>query len=247
MKDTGWILFTIAIGVIVFLQICKGPVHVDSVSKEKYAALEQKVKDTVKYYQDMLAADSAAINAAEQATADQHEKTEIYQQSLAQAQATINRLKAKVDGAKLEPKDETFVSVSQHYVEGCDSLSNQVTVLNSKIDDYEEQSSELVKLMSYEVSLRDSVLNNEREFNRKFQSQLNNCMTQLHQKTTEKQPVQVYGGIGLFGNKINPLAGGQVNVSLRARNSQIYEITGATIGNTWYAGVGTKFLISFKR
>lgn len=239
------ILGTIVLGVIVIVQICKPAAK--PTNDPKYEALIKAKDDTIAMYRQMRIKDSIAVNEAGQATADQQERTDLYQRSLTQAQATINRLKAKVDGAKLEPRDETFVSVSPHYVEGCDSLSKQVTVLNNTIDEYEEQSAELVKLMSYEVSLRDSMLNNEREFNSKFQSQLNNCMTQLSAKSTAKQPTQLYFGIGMLGNKINPIGGGQVNVSLRARNSQIFEVTGAMVGNTWYGGVGTKFLLSFRK
>lgn len=246
MKTALGILLVIAL-VIIFLQnVCK-PAVKDAVSKTAYAALEKKVKDTAKYYQDIVRQDSAKINDAHMATAEKTEQVEIYQQSLNVAQATINRLKAKVEGAKLEPEDHTWVKVSPHYVQGCDSITRQVGVLNDKVDDFEEQSAELNKLLHYEISIRDSALNNEREFNSKFQSQLNNCMLQLQGKVDKKQPLQLYAGIGMLGNKINPIGGGQVNVSLRARNSQIYEVSGMVVGNTWYGGIGTKILITFKR
>lgn len=239
------ILFLIALVVIMGLLLCT-PKRTDSASKEKYAALEQKVKDTARYYEEILKADSAAINYAEQATADQREKLDTYQRALTGAQVTINRLTAQVRAAKQEPKDNNWVEVSPNYVKGCDSLTDQVAGLNTRISEYEEQSAEMVKLLGYEVSIRDSVLNNERAFNAKFRSQLDNCMLQLKGKVEAKQRVQIYAGMGVLGNKINPIGGAQVNLGLRARNSQMYEVTGLMVGHTWYAGVGTKFLITFK-
>lgn len=245
MKTALGILLAIAL-VIIFLQnLCKPPVK-DAVSKEAYSALEKSKNDTIAELRRVRAKDSIAINEAGQATADQAERTEVVQNALNTAQATINRLRAKVEGAKLEPEDNTWVKVSPQYVAGCDSLTGWVGKLNDIVDDYEEQAAGLNKLMHYEIAIRDSALDNEREFNAKFQSQLNNCMLQLKGKVDKKQPLQLYAGIGMLGNKINPIAGGQVNVSLRARNSQIYEVTGAMVGNTWYGGVGTKFKLSFK-
>lgn len=112
---------------------------------------------------------------------------------------------------------------------------------------YRQENDKAHKLLLYETHIRDSALNNCRQFNLKFQSQIDSCKSQLKEKVSKKQPVQLYAGIGMFGNRINPIGGGQVNVSLRARNSMIYEVTGAVIGNMWYGGVGTKILITFKK
>lgn len=240
------LLFLTALVVIIGLLLCK-PRRTDTVSKAQYDALEQKVKDTANYYEEMLKADSAAINNAEQATADQRERLIVAQGALSGAQVTINRLTEQVRSAKAEPKDNTWIEVSPNYVKGCDSLADHIADIGKMVDEYEEQSTELVKLMSYEVSIRDSVLNNEREFNAKFRAQLDNCMVQLKGKVDAKQRVQIYAGLGVLGNKINPIGGAQVNLGLRARNMQMYEVTGMMVGNTWYAGVGTKFLITFRR
>lgn len=186
--------------------------------------------------------DSAAAAHKElQAKKDQSDK------ALNASQAIIHRLIAKVEGAKLEPRDSTFIAVSPHYISGCDSLKDQARAQQEKIDQQQEDGQKLTELMMFEISWRDSSIDKQKEFNRKFSNQLDECMTQLHAKVNQKQRNQVYAGIGLFGNKINPLAGGQVNVSLKTKRNQIYELTGATVGNTWYGGVGTKFLISFRK
>lgn len=234
------------LAVVIGLLLCK-PARKDTISKAKYDALEQKVKDTARHYEEMLKADSAAINHAEQATADQRERLIVAQGALSGAQVTITRLTAQVRAAKQEPKDNTWIEVSPNYVKNCDSLTDHIADLGKKVSEYEGQSAELVKLMSYEVTIRDSVLNNEREFNAKFRAQLDKCMLQLKGKVDAKQRVQLYAGMGVLGNKINPISGAQVNLGLRARNMQMYEVTGMMVGNTWYAGVGTKFLITFRR
>lgn len=246
MKNALGILLVIAL-IIIFLQnICKPPVR-DSVSKAQYDAMVKAKNDTLEQYRRTVATDSIKINEAGQATADQAERTEVAENALNEAQAVINRLRAKVIGAKLEKPDSSWAWVSPYYIDACDSLTEQVGNLNNKIDDAQEANTELNKLLHYEISVRDSALNNQKEFTKKFYDQLEKCMTQLKEKVAKKQPVQLYAGIGMLGNKINPIGGGQVNVSLRARNSQIYEITGAMVGNTWYGGVGTKILITFKK
>lgn len=246
-KAHPWVLFSlILMAVVIGLLLCT-PARKDTIGQAKYDALEQKVKDTARYYEELLKADSAAINSAEQATADSREQAEVYRREAAAQQGTIDRLVAKIRGAKTETPDDSFVKVSPNYVEGCDSLAEQNTALKQSNQQYEDQNAETMKLMSYEVSIRDSVLSNEREFNAKFRAQLDNCMLQLKGKVDAKQRVQIYAGMGVLGNQINPIGGAQVNLGLRARNSQMYEVTGMMVGNTWYAGVGTKFLLSLRK
>lgn len=246
MKTGLGILLVIAICYIFFLQLCKPRVK-DAASEEAYKAMIKAKEDTLALYRQVRAKDSAAINEAQQESAKQFEISEVYRQSMNEKQGTIYKLVAKIEGAKLEKKDSTWVTVSPYYVEGCDTLIKEVGLLNDRVDDFEEQSAKLNKLMLYEISIRDSALNNERNFNASFQRQLDECHLKLDTALKKKQPVQIYAGIGMLGNKINPLAGGQVNVSLRARNSQIFEVTGAMVGNNWYGGVGTKILISFRK
>lgn len=247
-KAHPWVIFSlILMAVVIGLLLCT-PARKDTIGQAKYDALAQKVKDTARYYEDVIRSkDSIRINEAAIATADQREKLSTYQQALTGAQSTINRLTAQVRAAKAEPKDNTWVEVSPNYVKGCDSLTDHIADLGKMVDDYEQESAELMKLLSYEVSIRDSVLNNEREFNAKFRAQLDNCMLQLKGKVDAKQRVQIYAGMGVLGNQINPIGGAQVNLGLRARNSQMYEVTGMMVGNTWYAGVGTKFLLTLRR
>lgn len=247
MKNAWPTLLVIACGIIVLLLLCRKPVKQDTVTKAEYEALQAQVKDTVKYYQAYLEAEQRRRDSALQA------RTELQQQLAASKEkeraslATANRLAAQVRAAKGQQPDNTFVKVSPAYVQGCDSLANQVVDLTKTIDQQNEDGAKLNELMLYEISIRDSAINAQKDFNRKFMGQLDNCLSQLQTAVKQQPRNQVYAGIGVFGNQINPLAGGQVNISLKTKSNKIFEITGATVGNTWYGGVGTKFLISFKR
>lgn len=247
MKNALGILLVIAIVIIFVQNLCRKPVIKDSAAAEQEAQLKQRYKDTAAAYREQLKSEDEQRNSDSIARNDLQSKLVKSDNALNASQIIIHRLAAKIEGAKLEPRDSTFMPVSPHYIAGCDSLKDRALAQQEKIDQQQEDGQKLTELMMYEIAWRDSSLNSQREFNRKFSNQLEDCMAQLHAKVNQKQRNQVYAGIGLFGNKINPLAGGQVNVSLRTRNSQIYEITGATVGNTWYGGVGTKILISFRR
>lgn len=247
MKNAGWFLFVIALCALILVQLCNKAVKNDSSINEKELQLQKRIADTAKYYQAKLDADSVQRDSAAAAHKDLQQRFDQKDHALNASQATIHRLAAKIEGAKLELPDSTWVQVSPHYITGCDSLKDQALAQQEKIDQQQEDGQKLTEVMMYEIAIRDSTITAQKEFNRKFISQMEDCMGQLKAKVNEKQRNQVYAGIGLFGNKINPLAGGQVNISLRTRNSQIYEVTGATVGNTWYGGIGTKILISFKR
>lgn len=203
--------------------------------------------DSIKYYKGIIKTDSAAINDAHMATADERDKGELFRRSLAESQNQVLRLSDKIDAAKKEKQDDSWVSVSPRYVEGCDSLRFVAIGQNAKIDQYEESKVKLEEKMNYEIALRDTALRHRDQFNAAMIKQLDTCQLKLDSTISSKQRTQVYAGVGMLGNKINPIAGGQVNVSLKTKGNMIYEVTGAAVGGTWYIGFGTKFLISFKR
>jgi hypothetical protein len=203
-------------------------------------------KDTVKYYEDILLADSEAINRAHMITAGQYEKAELYRRSLAESQNQVQRLSDKIQAAKKEKPNDSWVAVSPNYVDGCDSLRLAAVGQNARINEAEQENKKTVELMDYEINLRDTALQHRDAFNAALQKQLDSCHLKV-KGAVNQQRTQVYAGVGMFGNQINPLAGGQVNVSLKTKGNKIYEVTGAAVGNTWYVGLGTKFLISFRK
>jgi hypothetical protein len=247
MKITGWIAAFILFLVVLYFQLCANKKLTNAVSNDDYNAMVKAKDDSIKHYKGIIKSDSDAINNAHMASAEQRDKAELYRRSLAESQNTVQRLSDKIEAAKKEKPNDAWVAVSPNYVEGCDSIRLAAIGQNAKIDQAGQDVTKLVELMDYEISLRDTALAHRDQFNASMTKQLEDCYLKLDTAIKNQQRTQVYAGVGMFGNKINPLAGGQVNVSLKTKGNKIYEVTGAAIGNTWYVGVGTKFLISFRR
>jgi hypothetical protein len=247
MKNSGWILFGIAVCFIILLMLCNKADKEDTVTKAEYEALQAQVKDTVKYYQAYLEAEQHRRDSAIQARTDLQQQLAQSTEKEKASRAIALRLAAQVQAAKSQQPDNTFVRVSPAYVQGCDSLANHIADLGKMVDQQNDDGAKLNELMLYEISIRDSAINAQKDFNQKFMGQLDNCLEQLQTAVKQQPRNQVYAGIGVFGNQINPLAGGQVNISLKTKSNKIFEVTGATVGNTWYGGVGAKFLLSFRR
>ncbi len=203
-------------------------------------------EDSIKYYQDIIKVDSVIINYAHMASAEHLNKAELYQRSLIESQSLVRRLSDKIEAAKKEKKDYSWVAVSPRYVEGCDSLRLANIDQAVKINDAQQENAKVVELMDYEISLRDTAIRHRDAFNAAMIKQLDTCQLKLDTAINKQQRTQIYAGVGMLGNQINPI-GGQVNVSLKTKGNKIYEVTGAAIGRTWYVGLGTKFLISFRR
>jgi hypothetical protein len=246
MKLSGWIAAFILFLAVLYFQLCANKKLTNNVSKADYNAMVKATKDTVKYYEDILLADSEAINRAHMITAEQYEKAELYRRSLAESQNHVQRLSDKIEAAKKEKPNDSWVAVSPNYVEGCDSLRVAAIGQNTRINEAEQENAKTVELMDYEIGIRDVALHNRDAFNKALTRQLDSCHLKV-KGAVNQQRTQVYAGVGMLGNKINPLAGGQVNVSLKTKGNKIYEVTGAAVGNTWYVGLGTKFLISFRK
>jgi hypothetical protein len=246
MKITGWVSAFILFLVVLYFQLCANKKLTNAVTKDDYNAMVKAKDDSIKHYRRIIKADSAAINNAHMASAEQREKTELYRRSLAESQNQVQRLADKIEAAKKEKPTDAWVAVSPNYVEGCDSLRLVAIDQNAKIDQAEQDVTKLVKLMDYEISLRDTALAHRDQFNAALTMQLDSCHLKVKGAVNQRR-TQVYAGVGMIGNKINPLAGGQVNVSLKTKGNKIYEVTGAAVGNAWYVGLGTKFLISFRK
>lgn len=233
--------------VVLYFQLCQNKKNTEAITKDDYNAMVKAKEDSIKYYKGIIKADSVNINDAHMASAEHRDKAELYQRSLAESQNLVRRLSDKIEAAKKEKKDDTWVAVSPRYVEGCDSLRLANIDQAAKINEAQEENAKVVTLMDYEISLRDTALQHRDAFNATMIKQLDACQLKLDTAIEKQQRTQVYAGVGMFGNQINPIAGGQVNVSLKTKGNKIYEVTGAAVGGTWYVGIGTKFLISFRR
>lgn len=247
MKISGWIAAFILFLVVLYFQLCQNKRNTDAITKDDYNAMVKAKEDSIRYYKVIIKADSVNINDAHMASAEHHDKAALYQRSLAESQNLVRRLSDKIEAAKKEKKNDTWVAVSPRYVEGCDSLRLANINQAVKINEAQQENAKVVELMDYEIALRGTAIQHFDAFNAAMIKQLDTCQLKLDTAIKKQQRNQVYAGVGMFGNQITPIAGGQVNVSLKTKGDKIYEVTGAAVGKTWYVGLGTKFLISFRR
>jgi hypothetical protein len=243
MKSVPWILFAIALLVIIGQQMCNRPAP--SVPKNQFEALQARFNDTLESYHEFERASDSALNYAIASALQANERADQSQAALDHARETVGRLLVKLDSADKEKPDSSWVQVSPHYKEGCDSLRHANLTLNYRILQFEQDNQAHVDALNYETRLRDSIIERERGFNAQFRVQLENCITTgKQQEHSARARAQLYGGIAAWGNRLNPLGGGEINLALKTKNDAIYEIKGAYLG-TWWVGLGTKFKFHF--
>jgi hypothetical protein len=246
MKTSApWILFAIALLVIMYLVTCNKPAPM--VPKNQFDALQQKYDDTLASYRAFRKKSDSAIDDATVSAIQANERAEQSQAALDQERAKIGRLLVKLDSAANEKQDSSWVSVSPRYKDGCDSLRRENLTMNYRIIQFEQDNQAHVDALNYETRVRDSIIEKERAFNEQFRRQLENCITAGKQQEKASLPrTQLYGGIAAWGSQASPLGGGEINLALKTKRDQIYEIKGAYILNTWWAGIGAKFKFSLK-
>lgn len=247
MKISGWIAAFILFLVVLYFQLCANKKLTDTITKADYNAMVKAKDDTIKYHKEIIKADDAAIEMAVGHAEQSAQRAKESEDKVTESQSIIARLNAKLNAARKEKPDGSFVAVSPDYINGCDSLQLVTEYNNLQLNWYKRDNAALVASKQREINLRDTAIQHRDQFNAAMIKQLDTCHLKLDSAINNQQRTQVYAGVGMFGNQINPLAGGQVNVSLKTKGNKIYEITGAAVGNTWYVGLGTKFLISFRR
>lgn len=239
----AWMFFAAALLVIIGQQMCNRPVP--AVPQSQYDALKKKYQDTAESYRQYRKHSDSAINNATAMEIQANERAEQSQMALDQERKTNGRLLVKLDSAANEKPDSSWVSVSPRFKSGCDSLRHENLTLNYRILQYEQDNQTHVDALNYETHIRDSALQKEREFNAQFRRQLENCIAiGKHQENAGRPRLQLYGGIGVWGNRANPLGGGEINLALKTKTDAIYEIKGAYL-DTWWVGLGTKFKFHF--
>lgn len=209
-----------------------------------YKALEKKLSDTLKDYNEFIVFANSMINDAAVKAAQDREAAKQSQTALDKERSRIKTLLTLLDGAEKEIPDSTWVQVSPDYKWGCDSLRNVVKDQDGLIAKYEQDNQAHVDALNYETYLRDSALQKEREFSNAFRHQLVYCIDALSKAQKATKKAQLYAGMAAWGNSLNPLGGGEINLGLKTGSDQFYEIKGAYLGK-WWVGIGTKFKLSF--
>lgn len=243
MKKTAWVLILIlaAIAITQYVTYRNARTVADTSLSLKQDTINKIMADYSDY---RVWADSALNNA----TATAIQNGEIAEQARAELNKTrdqVTDLLLKLENAEKEPKNSTWVEVSPNYKDGCDSLRRLNAKQNGLIDQYEQDNQAHVNSLAYETQVRDSALQKERLFNSVFKAQLVNCMTQLNaMQKSNAGKTQLYAGMAAWGSRVSLLGGGEINLGIKTRTDQFYEIKGAYIGQ-WWLGIGTKFKLSF--
>lgn len=238
MKTAPWILSCLLFAVILYLQMC--PAKQDTVPKSDYEAQKQATEDTVKYFNQIIKADDAAIGLAVSHAEQSADRARASEDKVTESQGVIARLNAKIDAAKKEKPDSSFIAVSPRYVDGCDSLQLTTKKQDTQINQLKKDNDSLVASKQKEIDIRDKALTNRMNFNSALQKQLDTCQDKLKVK---EQPAekknQWFGVIGLTGNKLNPIAGGEGGIILINKKGVLYGVKGELLAGQLWVGVKT--------
>lgn len=165
---------------------------------------------------------------------------------LYQSQGTINRLTIKLQQAKEQPFDSSFIYVSPDYITACDSLGvvagNQDKLLAEAKDDM----TSLIDLMNYEINIRDSAIARDTAAYNELRADFNAQTHFFNLAIKKAKPrTKVYAGVSALGNNVNPFGGGEVSGMLVNKKDQAFELGAGFMGANWYARAGVKFKIKF--
>lgn len=233
MKQAPWILCTILFAVILYLQMCKS--KSDVVPKSDYEAMVKATADTVKYFNEIIRADDEAISMATFHAEQSAERAIESEAKVMQGQSIIARLNAKINAARNQKPDSSFVTVSPEYVIGCDSLQLASEHQSLQINWLKRDYAGLVASKQKEIDTRDTALTNRTKFNHALQKQLDACLLTAKEKEDVKVKNQWYGVVGLTGNQVNPLGGGEAGIILINKKGVLYGVKGEILaGQLWY-------------
>lgn len=208
-------------------------------SNERYAALQTEAKRL----QEKVKQDS--INHAADHLRDSLQMMEARKETLA-AQADVKAVDKKLTAAQARASQLAAIisnssNNSNSWVDTtCKELAAQIPVLNERINQYRKESDEAQELMNYEVILRDSVIERERDYSAGLKAAFNAQATTLKNALEVAKPRgRLLGGVGVIGNELNPLSGTKINLAYQSKGGKQYQ-AGAMIirGGVFYeAGV----------
>jgi hypothetical protein len=239
---TGWFIAGTAVAALIYLQVCRTPKPVNA--DDRYKVLQKQKQDTINYYEELLKANDVAtelaVYKAEEALNNQLKAEADLRVSTDQVSILTARLRAaRKDTGKT-------VTVSLRYVRTCDSLEFAADQQTVRTNLYIKSNDSLkLKLTDQETAYKNKLATQTR-FNAALRNQLDSCQLAVKNNPFKKRS-QLYAGIDLLGNKTYLIDGGQVNLTLLTKRNTMFAVTGALIHGQVYGGVGTKFLISFRK
>lgn len=239
MKTAPWILCCILFAVILLQQAC--PRKFGTVPKRDYETMKKAVVDTANYYEEIIKADDDAIGLATTRAEEADRQARQSEDKLFASQDVIDRLNEQIKEAKKEPPNTSFVPVSPNYINGCDSLVYITGVQRIQLNQQKKDYVYLVVTKDQEIATRDKKLKDQADFNTSMKAQLANCLAKYKTKDSAKVKNQWFGEIGLMGNPVNPVGGGEIGITLINKRGVMYGVKAQlSAGQVWY-GVKTGF------
>jgi hypothetical protein len=235
MKQAPWILCCLLFAVILYMQMCKSK-PVDVVPKSAYEAMKKAVNDTAAYYEEIIKADDDAIGLAATRAEESDQRARKSEAKVTESQNIIARLNAKIEAAKKEQPNSTFIPVSPNYIDGCDSLQWVTIKQRILIDQHKLDDSALATAKAREIAVRDKKINDQQNFNTSLKRQLDSCQDKVKEKESQvKVKNQWYGEIGLKGNRLHPIGGGEIRITLINKKGVLYGAkTELVAGEVWF-------------
>lgn len=253
----GWLIAGLCLAALIYLQLCHTakPTQPDNTANLLKLSI-QKTKDTAAYYEQLLKAGDAATELAVTKAEDAYHNQLTRENDLLTANKQINELsvayaevRSKLDKPHimgLQAADTTWYTVPPEYVTICDSLDVKAKDLTFKNSLYVAANKNLQQLVVSAQQSYDKQLQVKTDFTNFLQKQLDSCHTSLAAKIPERR-TQVYAGINLVGNKTYFIDGGQARIMLLTKRNTMFEANAGLIHGEIYYGVGTAFLLSFRR
>lgn len=232
-----WIFCAIVFAILLYQLTCN--TKADTVPKSDYDALVKTTADTVKHYEEIIKADDAAIESATAHAVQSAEHAIKSESELTASQAENKRLRAKIDAARKEKPDSTFIAVSPRYIDGCDSLQLVSEYQDIIINKHKKDNAALAKAKEEEIATRDNKLIDQENFNIALKKQLDSCQLKVKEKEQIKVKNQWFGVVGLTGNETNPLGGGEAGIILINKKGVLYGVKGEIVGGRVWYGVKT--------
>jgi len=188
--------------------------------------VEQKEQqEKIRRYNDSLALVNARTE-KEKAIAD----VKAIDRKLTASANTITRLTDNLAYYKSLPVDSSFVKVHPQYVENCDSLAITTVIQQGEINEARREILETVDLMNYEVVLRDSIIEDERNHNAVLLADFNRQSALLKSALNNLKPHgQFLVGVGVMGNEQQLLGGGSLKFAYLSKGGKMYMYSPHTI------------------
>jgi hypothetical protein len=226
--------------VILFQQACPRK-QSGVVPISQYEAMKKTMVDTVAYYEEIIKADDDAIGLATVRAEEADQRLRLSEDKITASQDVIDRLNEQIKEAKKEHPNTSFIPVSPNYINGCDSLVLVTGIQRIQLNQYKKDNATLATTKGMEIATRDKKLKDQADFNASLKAQLTDCLAKFKEKDIAKLRNQWLGEVGLMGNPVNPIGGGEIGLTLINKKGVMYGVKAQlSAGQVWY-GVKTGF------